>query len=66
MKKSSMESEKASKPPAKPETVNFDNLLVNLEPIGSLQDEAKTQTDGDLITMLTKNWLQRQQSFEKW
>ncbi len=55
MKKSSMESEKASKPPAKPETVNFDNLLVNLEPIGSLQDEAKTQTDGDLITMLTKN-----------
>ncbi len=49
--KSSTENVEASKPPAKLETVNIDNPLINLEPSGSIQDKTK---DGHLVTMLTK------------
>ncbi len=54
MKKSSTESAEAPKPPAKLETLNIDKPLVDLELSGSLQDEAITQTDSHLITMLKK------------
>ncbi len=53
-KKSSTESAETSKPPAKPETLNVDKPLVDLEPSGNLQDEAIGQTDIHLVGMLTK------------